>query len=138
MKFFKEIEPDFVRIKEDQFWVNKQSHIFLRVLIQKIQPIRKYFQNRKLICYSMNTIRSKNRDQYCAFCSTRYKCSQKLRLSMIGLEDQSPLILDINRSSFNNLTDFLSLCPDDFDHTPVALKVILDEHDFSQIDFSEI
>ncbi len=137
MNLFQEAQPSFVSVKGDAFSIDGISRNALQVLIQQIQPIRKFFQDGKLICYSMDAKISRSAKTYCAFCGTRHKCSPKLRISMIWLRDLEPIVLDLNRPSFTNLEEFVDTCLDDLDVTPVTLKIVYDEHDRRLIEFIE-
>ena len=108
MNLFQEAQPSFVSVKGDVFCIDGISRNALQVLIQQIQPIRKFFQDGKLICYSMDAKTSRTRKKYCAFCSSRHKCSPKLRISMIWLHGLDPIVLDLNRPSFTNLEEFVN------------------------------
>lgn len=134
MNRFHQQQLAFVSVKEDSFCIAQVSYSRLHVLIQKIQPIRKYFKDGKLICYSMNAKVSKTK-KYCVFCDDRYRCQQKLRISMILVENLEPAVLDLNRQSFDNLQEFLDHCKDDIEVTPVILKVVYDREDRRSIEF---
>ena len=137
MNLFQDTQPNFVSVRGDAFCVDGINYNALQVLIQQIQPIRKFFQDGKLTCYSMDAKISRNRKKYCAFCDTRHKCSPKLRISMIWLRDLDPIVLDLNRPSFSNLEEFVNTCLDNLDVTPVTLKIVYDENDRRQIEFIE-
>ncbi len=134
MNCFDQQKPTFVSIKDLSFSVGQFSSKYLHVLIQKIQPIRKYFKDRKLLCYSMDAKVSRTK-KYCVFCDDSYRCRQKLRLSMIFVENLEPAILDLNLQSFENLQQFIDHCKDDMELKPVTLKVVYDQEDRRSIEF---
>jgi len=134
MNCFHQQQPAFVSVKEDSFCIGQVSYNGLHVLIQKIQPIRKYFKDGKLICYSMDAKVSRTK-KYCVFCDDNYRCQRKLRLSMILLENLEPAVLDLNRQSFDNLQEFVDHCKDGIEETPVSLKVVYDQEDRRSIEF---
>ncbi len=135
MNCFDQQKPTFVSIKDLSFSVGQFSSKYLHVLIQKIQPIRKYFKDRKLLCYSMDAKLSKTK-KYCVFCDDAYRCQRKLRLAMILTENLEPIVLDLNLHSFENLQQFIDHCKDDIQNTPVTLKVVYDKEDRRSIEFS--
>ncbi len=49
MNCFHQQQLAFVSVKKDSFCIGQVSYSALHVLIQKIQPIRKYFKGGKLI-----------------------------------------------------------------------------------------
>jgi len=134
MNCFQQQQPAFVSLKGDSFCIDHVSYNQLHILIQKIQPIRKYFKNGKLICYSMDAKISRTK-KYCVFCDDNYRCQRKLRLSMILIENLEPAVLDLNIQSFENLQLFVDHCKDDFDVTPVSLKVVYDQEHRRSIEF---
>ena len=131
---FDQQKPTFVSVKDLSFSVGQLSYNHLHVLIQKIQPIRKYFKDRKLQCYSMDAKVSQTK-KYCVFCDDAYRCQRKLRLSMIIMENLEPAVLDLNLQSFDNLQHFIDHCKDVIQDTPVTLKVVYDQHDKRSIEF---
>ncbi len=135
MNCFDQQKPTFVSIKDISFSVGQFSSKYLHVLIQKIQPIRKYFKDRKLLCYSMDAKLSQTK-KYCVFCDDAYRCQRKLRLSMILTENLEPIVLDLNLQSFENLQQFIDHCKDDIENTPVTLKVVYDQEDKRSIEFT--
>jgi len=135
MNCFDQQKPTFVSIKDLSFSVGQFSSKYLHVLIQKIQPIRKYFKDRKLLCYSMDAKLSQTK-KYCVFCDDAYRCQRKLRLSMILTENLEPIVLDLNLHSFENLQQFIDHCKDDIQNTPVTLKVVYDKEDRRSIEFT--
>ena len=139
MNYFENDAPSFVAIKGDRFAFDRHEHAILRVMIQKIQPVRKFFKNGELICYSMDG-RISTHGKYCLFCDDKFRCQKKLRLSMLDTTQPEfqPIILDINQTSFNSLEEFIQKTGEDQLHcTPVTLKIIYDEHDRRSIEFME-
>jgi len=134
MNCFHQQQPDFVAVKADSFCIGQISYNYLHVLIQKIQPIRKYFKDGKLMCYSMDAKVSRTK-KYCVFCDDIYRCQRKLRLSMILIENLQPAVLDLNLKSFENLQQFIDHCKDDMELKPVTLKVVYDQEDRRSIEF---
>ena len=54
---------------------------------------------------------------------------------MILIENLEPAVLDLNIQSFENLQLFVDHCKDDFDVTPVSLKVVYDQEHRRSIEF---
>jgi hypothetical protein len=126
--------PAFVSVNAEQFVIDQLRHDSLRVYIAKIQPIRKFFHDGKLNCYSMDSKVSRS-GKYCAFCEDAWRCQQKLRLSMLLLDALDPIVLDINRPSFGNLQDLADRYEDKLDSVPVTLRITYDEDDRRVIEF---
>lgn len=139
MNYFANERPSFVAVRGDRFAFDGNEHATLRVMIQKIQPVRKFFKNRKLICYSMDG-RISTHGKYCLFCDDKFRCQKKLRLSMLDVTQPEfqPIILDINQASFDGLQGHIQRTGEDQLHcTPVTLKIIYDEQDRRSIEFIE-
>ena len=56
---FDEPKPVYVSIINDTFKIQNKHYQALRVLIQDMKPVRKFFDNGKLLCYSINNKTSK-------------------------------------------------------------------------------
>ncbi len=139
MNYFDNDVPTFISVKGDRFDHDGAKTTILRVMIQKIQPVRKHFKNSELICYSMDG-RISTSGKYCLFCDVKFHCQKKLRLSMLDITQPEflPLILDINQASFASLQGFIKNTGEDHLHkTPVTLKIVYDEHDRRSIEFIE-
>jgi len=139
VNYFANELPSFVAVRGDRFAFDGNEHATLRVMIQKIQPVRKFFKNRKLICYSMDG-RISTHGKYCLFCDDKFRCQKKLRLSMLDVTQPEfqPIILDINQASFDGLQGHIQRTGEDQLHcTPVTLKIIYDEQDRRSIEFIE-
>jgi hypothetical protein len=139
MNYFDPDTPSFVAISGDAFTIDGKSHSSLRVIIQKIQPVRKHFHNGELLCYSMDA-RISTTGRYCLFCDDKYRCQKKLRLSMLHIAkpEFEPIILDINQASFTSIQQFIQATGEDnLITTPVTLKIVYDNHDRRYIEFIE-
>jgi hypothetical protein len=139
MNYFHSEIPSFVSIQGDHFLIDNKKHESLHVVIQKIQPVRKLFQDGRLICYSMDG-RIANSGRHCLFCENTYRCQKKLRLCMLDVTKPvfEPIILDINQPSFPSLEILLGRLGEDQLHTtPVSLKIVHDEHDRRIVQFTE-
>ena len=139
MTFFENDAPSFISVKGDQFAFDGKEIPTLRVMIQKIQPVRKHFSNGELTCYSMDG-RISTHGKYCLFCDDKFRCQKKLRLSMLDITQPEfqPIILDINQASFESLEAFIRETGEDQLHSmPVTLKTIYDDHDRRSIEFMD-
>jgi len=139
MNHFPSDTPSFISIKGDLFAHDQTQTPALRVMIQKIQPVRKHFKNGELTCYSMDA-RISTHGRYCLFCDDKFRCQKKLRLSMLDITkpEFQPIILDINHASFQSLESFIQNTGEDHLHcTPVTLRIVYDEHDRRSIAFTE-
>lgn len=139
MSFFENDIPSFVAVKGDCFAFDGNETPTLRVMIQKIQPVRKLFRKGELICYSMDS-RISTHGKYCLFCEDKFRCQKKLRLSMLDINQPEfqPIILDINQASFASLDEFIRKVGEEQLHsTPATLKIIYDDQDRRSIEFME-
>jgi hypothetical protein len=134
MNLFHQQKTAFVSVRAEQFVIDPICYDALRVLIVKIQPIRKFFRDGKLQCYSMDGKISQSK-KYCVFCDDVWRCQRKLRLSMLMLDAMDPLVLDINQPSFERLQTLVDQCKDQLDTTPVTLRIVYDEQDRRGIEF---
>ena len=134
MSLFHQQKVAFVSVRAEQFVINDVSHNRLRVFIVKIQPIRKFFRDGRLECYSMDAKISRIK-RYCVFCDDAWRCRKKLRLSMLLLDALDPVVLDINEPSFKNLEAVIEQCGNDLETTPVTLKIIYNEQDRRAVEF---
>ncbi len=139
MNCFHDPKPGFISFKNETFIINDKSYSCITCVIQKAQAIRKFFQNGKLRCYSMNAQKSHNGETYCCFCEHKHLCQRKIRLSMIMITtpEPMPVVLDINRRSFPNLQQFIERVGEQqLKSSPVNLKIIYDQDDHKMIEFS--
>ncbi len=125
-EMFKTDQPTYVSVDHNGFVVNDQQHQLLEVQIQDIIPVRKFFQDRKLTCYSLNNTTGKN-GQYCALCRNRYRCRRRIRLMILMLNagpDPLPAILEISPASFDALDVLLDRVDDaQLSHTLVMVRI---------------
>jgi hypothetical protein len=135
MNTFHQQGPAFVSVIAEQFVIDQLNHDSLRVYIAKIQPIRKFFHDGKLKCYSMDSKVSRN-GKYCAFCDDAWRCQEKLRLSMLLLDALDPIVLDVNRPSFGNVEALAKQYADQLDSVAMTLRVSYDEQDRRVIEFT--
>jgi len=139
MKCFDDPKPTFISVKNETFIIDGKSYHSITGIIQKAQAIRKFFQNGKLQCYSMNAHKSNNQETYCCFCDQKHLCQRKIRLSMIRITapEPKPVVLDINRPSFPNLQLLIEKVGEEKLKTyPVNLKIIYDQEDHRMVEFS--
>lgn len=134
MTLFQQQQPVYISIRKEQFVIDNIPHDYLSVFIVKTQPIRKFFRDGKLQCYSMDAKISRNK-KYCVFCDDAWRCHKKIRLSMFETDTMQPFVLDINPASFQGLQKLLEQYNDSFDSIPVTLKIIYDEQDLKVIEF---
>ena len=134
MTLFQQQRPSYISIRKEQFVIDNIPHDYLSVLIVKTQPIRKFFRDGKLQCYSMDAKISRNK-KHCVFCDDAWRCHKKIRLSMLKINQMQPLILDINPASFQGLQNIMEQYKDSFDSIPIALKIIYDEKDRKVVEF---
>jgi hypothetical protein len=139
MTLFEDTKPQFIAVRDTAFVINGTAHHAIRALIQKAQPIRKHFQQGRLVCYSMDGKRAHRTNTYCVFCQHNFTCQRKIRLSMILIDrpDPIPAVLDLNYPSFKAFQDLLEQVPEDtLMRTPVTLQIVADDHDHLAIAFT--
>jgi len=134
MTLFQQQRPAYISICKEQFVIDCIPHDYLSVFIVKTQPIRKFFRDGKLQCYSMDAKISRNK-KYCVFCDDAWRCHKKIRLSMLKVDRMQPLILDINPASFQGLQKVIEQYNDSFESIPITLKIIYDEKDRKVVEF---
>lgn len=135
MHTFHQQGPAFVSVIAEKFVIDHTSYDALHVYIAKIQPIRKFFDDGKLKCYSMDSKVSRS-DKYCAFCDDAWRCQQKLRLSMLLLDALDPIVLDVNRPSFGNVEALANQYEDRLNSVTMTLRVTYDDQDRRVIEFT--
>ncbi|MDH3494393.1 MAG: hypothetical protein OEM82_12635 [Acidobacteriota bacterium] len=135
MAFFQQQKPAFVSLQKEQFKIENNLYDVLRVMIVKIQPIRKFFRKGKLQCYSMDGKISRSK-KYCVFCDDAWQCQQKIRLAMFRLNEMQPLVLDLNQQSFEPLQTLLQQYKEKLQEIPVTLKIVYNNQDRRVIEFS--
>ena len=107
LDFIDELEPQYVRVKPNRFVLDGQGVKSLQAFIEDVIPVRKLFQDKKLVCQSQDGKTGKN-GVHCALCRDRYKCRRRLRLMLMieNLKERpTPAILEINPQSFDELSD---------------------------------
>ena len=108
-ELFQTDQPTYVSVEQNRFLINDQPHQLLEVQIQDIIPVRKFFEDRHVACYSLDNTTGKN-GQYCALCRNRYRCRRRIRLMTLLLNagpDPLPAILEVSPASFDALDALL-------------------------------
>jgi hypothetical protein len=123
---FNKDRPVFVRFQGDRFVVGKRRRESLQGVITDMIPMRKRFEDNRIVCYSNDGITGKH-GQRCALCRQRWTCAERLRLMILleGLDqDQVPAILEIGHGSFDALDTFLDeIAPESFTETPICISM---------------
>jgi hypothetical protein len=103
--FFTYEKVKFVSLRDEYFNVGNIKFKTLKIYIQDIIPVRKYFNNGKLMCYSINS-NSSNKGKTCALCSERFKCFMKVRI-MMNIKNHKdkiiPAAIEVGKIDFDNL-----------------------------------
>ena len=139
MNCFDDPIPSFISVQNETFIIDQQAYQAIQCIIQKTQPVRKLFQDRKLKCNSMDAKTSHNGKIYCCFCDHKRICQRKIRLSMIMVTSPEPIpvVLDINPPSFSGLKTLIDQIGEEkLKNSPVNLKIIYDDQDRRLIEFS--
>ncbi len=138
MNCFDDPKPSFISVRNETFIIDGQPYHAIRCMIQKAQAVRKFFQDSKLKCYSMDANTSHNGKTYCYFCDHQRLCQRKIRLSMIMVSPEPiPVVLDINQPSFPGLRELVEKIGEEkLKNSPVDLKIIYDDQDRRLIEFS--
>lgn len=103
--FFTYEKVKFVSVKKELFSIDDKKYKTLKVQLQDIIPVRKYFNNGKLICYSINS-NSSHKGKICSLCSERFKCFMKVRIMMImrnHANENLPVAIEIGKIDFEVL-----------------------------------
>ena len=116
----------FVAVKPKRFVIDGNGYSDLEVFIEDIIPVRKFFEGRKLRCYSADGKTGKS-GRHCPLCRDRFKCRKRMRL-MVMIQnidkDPVPALLEINQQSFEHLKAFIdSVKPNQISSTIVKLSV---------------
>lgn len=129
-ELFNKDRPVFVRFQGDRFVIGKRRREYLQGHITDMIPIRKRFEDERIVCYSNDGITGKH-GQRCALCRQRWTCAERLRLMMLldGLEqNQVPAILEIGHGSFEPLDTFLDhIRPEALAETPIRISMERDQ-----------
>jgi len=107
--FFKETTVNYIAVNSNGFVLDGKQYGQLECSIKQITPVRKLFKGKKIECYSNDAERGKN-GAYCALCSQRMNCRQRIRLMLLvntGTDEQLPALLEINSNSFSALQAML-------------------------------
>jgi len=107
--FFKETTVNYIAVNSNGFVLDGKQYGQLECSIKQITPVRKLFKGKKIDCYSNDAERGKH-GEYCALCSQRMNCRQRIRLMLLvnsGTEEQLPALLEINSNSFSALQKML-------------------------------
>ena len=110
-KLLHQDDPDYVSITADRMMLGHRPVEKLAVHITDIIPVRKLFENKRTVCWSMDGRKGRH-GQFCALCRDRWQCTERLRLMLIVDDDQGddrPAILEINRHSFADLNRFIHM-----------------------------
>lgn len=116
----------FIGVKPKRFVIDGKGHSELEVFIEDIIPVRKFFEGKKLRCYSTDGNTGKE-GKHCSLCRDRFKCRKRMRLMVMVqniAEKPVPALLEINQQSFDHLKAFLeSVEQDKISSTMVRLSV---------------
>jgi hypothetical protein len=107
--FFKETTVNYIAVNSNGFVLDGKQYGQLECSIKQITPVRKLFKGKKIECYSNDAERGKN-GAYCALCSQRMNCRQRIRLMLLvntSTDEQLPALLEINSNSFSALQAML-------------------------------
>lgn len=123
-ELFRTDRPVFVRFDRDRFRVGRNRREKLQGRIVDMLPVRKRFEEKRLVCWSLDTVNGRN-GQRCALCRERWSCAERVRLMLLldGLnEEPVPAILEIGHGSFDSLDRFIAQCTDGRpDEKPVCI-----------------
>lgn len=136
-----ETQLQFVAVKPNRFVIGGKGYSELEVFIEDIMPVRKFFQGKKLVCYSSDGKTGKT-GKSCPLCRDRFKCRRRMRLMIMvrNIADEPvPALLEINPQSFDHLNEFLeSVEKDKISSTMVRLAVGKNEQAALTVQFAAI
>ena len=123
-ELFQKDHPVFVRFDNRAFRVGPRRRDRLQGRVVDMQPVRKRFEAKRLVCWANDAITGRN-GQRCALCRQRWSCAERLRLMLLldGLEqDPVPTILEIGHGSFDAFEQFVK--PLGIDNLPTRTVAI--------------
>ena len=136
---FEQQKIEYVSVVNESFKVQSKLYPALQILIQEMQPVRKFFKNGRLLCYSINNKTSKN-GKYCVFCNDRFQCQNRIRLMLLITKikkEPLPAILELNHYSFDSLKLFIKTVDlNSLPQTTVSIKLVYSDKDKKYIEFS--
>ncbi len=126
LDFMTEQNPRYVNVKPKRFVIDGEGYSEIEAFIEDIVPIRKFFEERKLVCYSQDGATGK-RGNHCALCRDRFRCRKRLRLMLMvqnAAKKPLPAILEVNSQSFDALQAAVKrIEPDELPSTLVNMTV---------------
>ncbi len=134
---FQKPRPDYVRLNESNFQIGQQLFPMLSGFIQEVSGVRKFFQDRKLKCYSLDNKTGKD-GKYCSICTDLPQCRMKIRITLLLLCRKEPLpaILEIDYYYARSLEHLLEQIPQNqLSKTKVAMKIVYDENNRKEVEF---
>lgn len=98
----------FVAVRDGQLHIEADAFDRLDVRIHEIRPVRKLFDGRRLVCYSLDC-RTGSRGAFCEMCPDRRACSRRLQLRLLYTHDhrEDPAILELSKHSFRAFDELL-------------------------------
>ncbi|MCK5538277.1 MAG: hypothetical protein KAI79_15730 [Bacteroidales bacterium] len=111
--FFEITKPKFISVREQKFIIDNKKYTTLTVNIQDLLPVKKFFNNGKLLCYAINS-NSSSTGKNCTLCADRFKCFMKVRIMMqINSIDNDPIpaALEIGKKDFKSLQVIIDNIP---------------------------
>lgn len=122
---FKTAEAPFVSFNGVEFSIGKQQFETIESYIQELVPVRKLFQDKRIICWSIGGTRAKN-GTYCSLCPNNFRCRQRIRIKMLisNIEQEPvPALLEINKNSFQSLQKAVEMIGENnLPNKPVIIK----------------
>ena len=137
MKFFDKPRPSYVCISDENFKIGGQLYPMLSGFIQEISPIRKFFQDKKLKCYSLDNKTGKD-GRFCAICKDLPHCRPKIHLVLLLLiaKETLPAILEIDQYYAHSLEQLLEKIPAKrLKTTLINMKITYDENNRKEVEF---
>lgn len=104
-ELFKQDRPRYIRFRQNKFQIGDKRREQLRGKITDLHPTRKLFEGKQILCWSNDSITSKN-GQRCSLCRDRWTCTERIRLMLLldNIEQTpTPAILEIGHGSFDAL-----------------------------------
>jgi len=103
----------FIAVRDGQLHIGSDAFDRLEVHIHEIRPVRKLFEKRRLVCYSLDCRTGKN-GLFCEICLNRRTCSRRIQLRVLYTHDnqQNPAILELSKHSFRAFDELLGQIDD--------------------------
>jgi len=98
----------FITVRDGQLHIGADAFAKIEVCIHEVRPVRKFFDGRRLVCYSLDC-RTGKHGRFCEMCPDRQACSRRLQLRLLynSGDREEPAILELPKHSFRAFDELL-------------------------------